>query len=292
MLTFDVNNAMSVANETEFKLVVPKKGKHRSKLRSNTRLPVNFVENSHGSHEQAAVCVQTLLTQLKTVEQDLLRSEFFEECFKNIHPVLVGVERIICLGLGSFHECTIARYQLALIRCLRDKANLSVKGEFFDPVFNRSEAIALQTLNETVLQENLEGKYIAERKTLFYLPHCPKQIVNNVLWRNWHPSRLRNVVLLCNSFSSVVNNIPQRLLQKSGGYILRAADSFVEVPIRNIFRFGDIFNDTSLHYLRPSDPTLGVATVLGGWDCAEEPSYEDDDIELISKKVVEALEFL
>uniref|UniRef100_A0A182SHT4 SRR1 domain-containing protein n=1 Tax=Anopheles maculatus TaxID=74869 RepID=A0A182SHT4_9DIPT len=226
-------------------------------------------------------------TQLQSAESDISQSTFFRQCLETVEPLLTGVQNIVCLGLGNFHQCAIARYQLAFIRCLRKQTNLTVGGQFFDPVFTSSEVDALHALGETVLHENLEGKYSVERKTLFFLPHCPKQIVNNLLWKNWDPCRLANVVLLCNSFSTVVNNNPDRLLRLNAGYILRAVQLFREVPLRNNFRFTDIFNDTSLHYFAAIDEAKSQID----WNSVEEPSYESDDLELISKEVVASLEF-
>ncbi|XP_058062025.1 SRR1-like protein [Anopheles bellator] len=222
--------------------------------------------------------------KLSASEAEILQSEFFTDCLETIGPALLSIERIVCLGLGKFTECSTARYQLAFIRCLRDKFLPGLRGQFFDPVFGPSEIEALLSLDETVLQENLEGKYCAERRTLFYLPHCPKQIVNNVLWSNWQSDRLGNVTLISNSFASIVNNNPHRLLQTSAGYIVRAADFFDEVPLKNTFRFSDIFNDTSLHHL-----PLGATFPAGIWDNSEEPAYDTDDLELISKELVRQL---
>ena len=318
----------AVANELDFKLVVTRKGKHRPRQRNKAHTFLHHLEDKERV-DRTDFCQKTVLyvsqttlstsftrhawmcafdtqqtfgrdwlhkfkpifsTQLQQAEADLLQSEYLRECLEKLEPVLVGVQDIICLGLGNFLDCTIARYQLAFIRCVRNKANLTAKGQFFDPVFTPSEVDTLQhALGETVLQENLEGKYSVERKTLFFLPHCPKQIVNNLLWKNWYPHRLPNVVLLCNSFSTVVNNAPDRLLRINAGYILRAVDLFQEVPLRNSFRFGDIFNDTSLHYFANNDRPAGENAAV--WDCTVEPSYAEDDLELISKEKVAKLAF-
>uniref|UniRef100_A0A182P3W2 SRR1 domain-containing protein n=1 Tax=Anopheles epiroticus TaxID=199890 RepID=A0A182P3W2_9DIPT len=277
----------TVAKELEFKLVVTKNGKHRPKSRNKLQSSVHNI-GGQVCVERAEFCQKTALTQLQQAESDLLQSEFLRECLASIAPILAGVEQLICLGLGNFLDCTIARYQLAFIRCVRSQTNLPIKGQFFDPVFTQPEVDTLHALGESILHENLEGKHAVERKTLFFLPHCPKQIVNNLLWKNWHPDRLANVVLLCNSFNTVVNNNPDRLLRVNAGYILRAVDLFQEVPLRNTFRFGDVFNDTSLHYL--SDERTSEQ---GVWDCSnEEPWYEEEDLELISKDKVERLVFV
>ncbi|XP_052902614.1 SRR1-like protein [Anopheles moucheti] len=273
----------AVAKELDFKLVVTKKGKHRTKVRNK---PQTLLHHPTDPERSKQFCRETIIKQLQTAESDISQSEFFRECLETIQPVLTGVETIVCLGLGNFHDCITARYQLAFIRCLRQQTNLDVRAQFFDPVFSRSELETLRALEEIVLHENLEGKYIADHKTLFFLPHCPKQIVNNLLWKNWDPRLLANVVLICNSFSTVVNNNPDRLLRLNAGYILRAAHLYREVPLRNSFRFTDIFNDTSLHYLR--DSALNTQT---DWDCTDEPSYDPGDLELISSQAVASLQF-
>uniref|UniRef100_A0A182IVD9 SRR1 domain-containing protein n=1 Tax=Anopheles atroparvus TaxID=41427 RepID=A0A182IVD9_ANOAO len=270
------------AEEPDFRFVVPRKGKHRPKSRG--KLKTSFNRPQDDTIDRVDVCHNTVTQQLKGAESELLQSAFFAECCENICPHLADVRQIICLGLGNFSECSIARYQLAFIRCLRDRANLSARGQFYDPVFSRSEVEILRTLAETVLEENVEGKYGAECKTLFYLPHCPKQIVNNVLWKNWQSAHLTNVILLCNSFGTITSNHPRRLLENSAGYILRAAGAFREVPLRNNFRFADIFNDTSLHYL-PSSEKLEESA----WEHTEEPSYDAEDLELITRQLVESL---
>ncbi|XP_058118785.1 SRR1-like protein [Anopheles ziemanni] len=273
------------AEDSEFRIVVSRKGKNRPKSRA--KLQTSFNRTHKQFNERIEVCHQTVTKQLQAAESELLQSLFFRECCEELQPILAGVKRIICLGLGRFSECSIARYQLAFIRCLRDKANLNERIQFYDPVFSSSEVEILQSLAEAVLQENVEGKYSAEHcRTLFYLPHCPKQIVNNVLWKNWQQEHLTNVILLCNSFCSITNNHPRRFLERSAGYILRATGVFQEVPLRNNFRFTDIFNDTSLHYL-PIDVKLD--DIL--WQDTNEPSYDTEDLELITKEVVENLVF-
>ncbi|KFB46000.1 AGAP002668-PA-like protein [Anopheles sinensis] len=273
------------AEDSEFRIVVSRKGKNRPKSRA--KLQTSFNRPQEQSVERTEVCHHTATKQLQAAESELLQSAFFSECCEEFQPILVGVKRIICLGLGRFSECSIARYQLAFIRCLRDKANLGERVQFYDPVFSSSEVEILQSLAETVLQENVEGKYSTESdRTLFYLPHCPKQIVNNVLWKNWQQEHLTNVILLCNSFCSITNNHPRRFLEKSAGYILRATGVFREVPLRNNFRFTDIFNDTSLHYI-----STGVKLDDISWENTEEPSYDTEDLELITKEVVENLVF-
>ena len=56
---------------------------------------------------------------------------------------------------------------------------------------------------------NLAGKYRTEGKlTLFYMPHCPYRLYNNILWANW--DALDEVLILGNSFDSYLGGSIQR----------------------------------------------------------------------------------
>ena len=40
-------------------------------------------------------------------------------------------------------------------------------------------------------------------RTLFYMPHCGKALYNNLLWANWTPELLTNLLIIGNSFQHV-----------------------------------------------------------------------------------------
>jgi hypothetical protein len=108
------------------------------------------------------------------------------------------------------------------------------------------------------------------RPTLLYLPHCPRQLSNNLLAANWRPAGLARLVLLANSFAGTVE-------RAVGGHrqapLLEAAvrEGIVrEVPVRNSFKYKDIFNDTSLHTFH------GLAGVEEAFWRVPEPQYGED----------------
>ena len=98
-----------------------------------------------------------------------------------------------------------------------------------DPIFFCSEVKLLRRLKLEVISENLECKlkcqvhtshviissiaiiikYALQVPTLIFLPHCPKQLTNNLLYANWSPEGLtkwvdfasKTVWLMFNSFS-------------------------------------------------------------------------------------------
>ena len=82
----------------------------------------------------------------------------------------------------------------------------------FDPILTPSEKDILRRLGLETSDENLEGFYQGSQEglTVFYLPHCPKQLLNNILWQNWN--NLDSIVILGNSLSEIVSKTSDKNL--------------------------------------------------------------------------------
>lgn len=233
--------------------------------------------------ERDAVDVEKFLRCFDETQFHLKSSNYFKQTIDKVRTVLIPgkVERIICLGLGRFLECPISRYQLAFIRCLQEVIHFDRPIQYFDPVFGKQEVETLEHLNGFVLRENCEGKYSADVTTLFYLPHCPKQISNNLLWKNWSLRSLERLFLIGNSFSGIIRNSPNRLLEKNAHFILEVEDSCREIEFENSFNHTDIFNDTSLHYFDVSN----LRSKPEEFWISDEPCYTEEDLELITRNI-------
>lgn len=233
----------------------------------------------------AAISPKNLLiiaysSQLKNCEEELETSEFLEGAEESLNRALKQkqVKEIICLGIGRISECSIAKHQLALISVIKKRFDiLAIK--FFDPVLSADEKKLLELLHFEVLTENTEGKYLALQPTLFYLPHCPKQIINNLLFTNWDPENIQNLFLVCNSFSSIVQSTPERLLRPNAHYVLEINPYVSEIEFENNFRFSDIFNDFSAHSFT-SEKLQNLPSTF--WEDHPEPTYSEEDLELIT----------
>ena len=69
------------------------------------------------------------------------------------------------------------------------------------------ERSVLGLLGLEVLETNCEGRFEvpdADPAQIFYLPHCPKQLSNNLLWANWSPEKLQKLVVVGNSFKRIL----------------------------------------------------------------------------------------
>lgn len=210
---------------------------------------------------------------------EIKSSEFFANAVELLKRELgqQEIKEIICLGIGRISSCYIAKYQLSFISAAREFFGVP-ELKFFDPVLSSGEKQLLETLQYEVLTENSEGKYSVQHPTIFYLPHCPKQITNNLLFSNWNSDSIRNLKIICNSFKSIIETTPERFLRPSAHYILEINPYVNELEIDNNFRFSDIFNDFSLHTFPPDKLSKAPAIV---WENHPQPSYAEEDLELI-----------
>ena len=76
----------------------------------------------------------------------------------------------------------------------------------FDPAHSDLERAVLGLLGLEALDTNCEGRFEVhdDPVQLFYLPHCPKQLSNNLLWANWSAEKLQKLVVVGNSFKRIL----------------------------------------------------------------------------------------
>lgn len=184
---------------------------------------------------------------------------------------------IVCYGLGQLSCSRIARYQGALLLILKEYYKVST--EIYDPVFSAIDVEVLEELGIVVLNRNEEGKRKVEGVTLFFLPHCGKELYNNLLWANWSASSLSFCIIVGNSFSSIAQNVPTRILREHYRFLYNAQDIFKELPLKSLVKDDDIFNDVSIHI--PHD-ILSKSSEF--WSENKEPEYENCDVEIVRKK--------
>ena len=139
----------------------------------------------------------------------------------------LGSLKLVCYGLGSIDENICSRYQLALLLLIIDEFNefsiqmesqqkkLSIDFvEFYDPVFNSNDKFLLTELFKFKITNKNEKCFrnvqasLDERKVLnlFYMPHCEKEMYNNLLCSNWTKSCLDSLIIFGNSFNTISTN--------------------------------------------------------------------------------------
>ncbi|XP_063848983.1 SRR1-like protein [Scylla paramamosain] len=193
----------------------------------------------------------------------------------------IKVSGIVCYGLGQLSSSRIARYQGALLLILKD--HFQVPAEVYDPIFSAVDVEVLEVFDIKVLNRNEEGKRKVVETTLFFLPHCGKELYNNLLWTNWNPSLLSRCVIVGNSFSTIVQNVPTRTLKEHYMFIYQAQDMFKELPLTSLVDYDDVFNDVNIHI--PCHNILNKSPEF--WLENKEPKYENCDVEIVRKKMSE-----
>lgn len=158
---------------------------------------------------------------------------------------------------------------------------------FHEPILTNIEIEILKLLNCNVYDENLEGKYSVtvsdiNKKILIFLPHCPKQLTNNLLWKNWSLN-LCNLILINNSFKAICS-MPTRFIIEDASYLIRILPYINEYPLVE-FKYQDIFNDLSIHTF-PLERLNNLSAEF--WMDCDEPKY-NEHIEFITTDLISKL---
>lgn len=216
--------------------------------------------------------------RINLAKEDIAHSTFYKtfiESLTNYNKPLHSVD-IVCYGIGQFSESVASRFQLAFLLVLKDffESKVSV----YDPVLSSKEKDIIKLLDCLVIERNEEGKRKVECDTLFFVPHCPKQLVNNLLWKNWSKN-LSRCIIIGNSFKKIFESNSDRFLEENLVYIFHTLSIVTEIKIVNNFKFSDIFNDLSVHYFLEEEIQRLPDSILNS---TEEPVYQKEDIEFVT----------
>ncbi len=107
---------------------------------------------------------------------------------------------LVCYGLGPLSR-SISRHQFHLLLLILKTFN--VKGYIYEPAFSESDVKQCLDAGLFIIKENERGLRRVSDKTLFYMPHCPIGLYQNVLVANWRNPE--NIILFGNSFSTYLD---------------------------------------------------------------------------------------
>ncbi|CAH2084987.1 unnamed protein product [Euphydryas editha] len=237
--------------------------------------------------QETKIDIEKSYGRIQTCVEEVNASEYWKDVNKAVSNIIKdkSIVEIVCFGLGHIGECNISKYQLALLLCLKDKYKPN-KVSVHDPIFFIDECEILKKFKLNIIKENTEGSYIISKQgvTLVYLPHCPKQLTNNFLWSNW-VENLENCILLCNSFTSIIENQLSRVIKETVPLIYKIYPFTQEVALENSFIYKDIFNDISLHNF-PKEKLESLPPDF--WNNLDKPKYENAE-EFITSLMIERL---
>mmetsp|Transcript_15813 Transcript_15813/g.64604 ORF Transcript_15813/g.64604 Transcript_15813/m.64604 type:complete len:206 (-) Transcript_15813:2320-2937(-) len=116
-------------------------------------------------------------------------------------------------GLGSFCNSRESRRQIVFAKAL--VSHLKILGDVlvFEPQFHEYDSILAKELAFTASTFSDDALFSASTPTLFFMPHCPRQLYNNVLQSNWKATQLSNVMIIGNKFSNYYLQIRPRQMR-------------------------------------------------------------------------------
>lgn len=125
---------------------------------------------------------------LVTCRDIVHRSSMFKELCDSLEPYRNTIIRVRCLAIGSFHEDLAARYQIALLQELIDfilggeQEEMSVS--IYDPVFTKDDLDYIHEMGPSWSVDEKAPDWaqgITHNQTLFFLPHAPLDLTEQVL---------------------------------------------------------------------------------------------------------------
>jgi hypothetical protein len=135
----------------------------------------------------------------KPLLEVILEKQIELQSFKQDNiPDISSIAKIICLGIGSL-EYSAPRYQTAYILELGKRMPDLKSIQIWDPISTEGDIeifLSLGPLMEVSLAFEDVASYKVSEPTLFYLPHCPHKIYNEVLRDN--ASQVHLVLMLGN----------------------------------------------------------------------------------------------
>lgn len=193
-------------------------------------------------------------------------------------PSAPKIDRIVCLGLGSMESIAIgasrARAQFAFLLLLSELfhtaagADNKIQLAICEPMFTAQDAALARHLGIQLL-ENRSGRYsqleplpvasassapsssaldvTASSGTLYWMPHCPKELYASLLHFNWNLSALNKTVIIGNSFADIVEGICPPAEKLRLGRIFAAHEISTASSLPNYADDPYIFNNTSVH---------------------------------------------
>ena len=215
----------------------------------------------------------SVVKRIEAARAELLTSEYWSEFLSISENILAKVEKVYCFGLGHFCDSVTARYQFALLLCIQHSHGIK-DIELSDPIFYQCEVDLLrEEYKMEVVTENSECQQPCTVPSLVFLPHCPRQMTNNLLFSNWDPELLSNLHLISNSLSNINSNKDLYFVQT-----VIEEKLVEEKSLKNIFKYQDIFNDISLHLFSTSKTSRDSKL----WSNISKPQYSQGDVEFIT----------
>jgi len=208
--------------------------------------------------------LETLMNEMKHSIKSMKKSRFYREFLRQMNgsEIMGEMRRVqqtdtnhmpfqmVLYGLGSIENSEASRLQLALAVLMKKDSDWISEIEIYDPVLSPIDREVINCLGFTCLSHNEYARRTAEAPTLFYMPHCPMHLYNNVLHANWTADNLNRIVVLGNPLSAYKLDHLRYIV----AIVNDASTREFEVPVRykdeeiTTTTVGHVFNDFAWHF--------------------------------------------
>lgn len=176
--------------------------------------------------------------------------------------VCYGVGRFGGQGHGGLGEARRCRLQLALLLHLVHALAPSA-ASLCDPALSADERDVATSLGLAVWPDNDTGKRVltgVPGSVLLFMPHCPLELYNHVLWAHWAPEALPRLLLAGNSFAHYRDSLTARQLASRAGFLARVHPVVTETPVLpgpdDPAGFAAAFNNLAVHAFATGLPAV------------------------------------
>ncbi|GKY92376.1 hypothetical protein MPSEU_000208500 [Mayamaea pseudoterrestris] len=153
---------------------------------------------------------------------DVQQTRIYQDVLLRLKEENLRLQHLVCYGIGSFSASSTTHYSasmwqiafaLSLVMDSTTVKNKEITLSYFDPCMSTIEERFLCERHINVLTTNERGKHFFQQDgpVLFFMPHCPKLLYENVAWSHW--LRLRQIAIIGNSLI----NHAEALLSGGGG---------------------------------------------------------------------------
>ena len=316
------NSNNSISDNDGFTLVTSKSKKNRygsSNRILNVKKNANNVDSANFAVSELSARVEVLKSKLKDCDQyffwsklQLVMTKLIKSHFNEKAKPLPNTNRkinIICYGLGSIDDQFSSRYQLALLLLIIDElksitfdsdsnsSGLKINFvELYDPVFSeidkklltdfysfRLESINCKCMKNTKLFDETSAAGDDETLNFFFMPHCSKGLFNNLLFANWYEKNLNSLIILGNSFNTIMLNTLDQLMVKSYSFIRDSSLFLKEIKLDSMCELTDAFYDMSFLTFKVDSSEISKLNLINKLDSKHltEPYYDDSIEEII-----------
>jgi len=215
---------------------------------------------------------------LERVANELINSGWMSKCQQMLCDTMKELSftstEVLCLGLGSPSCSRDARAQLAFLLSTCDSCDIERRKVLVcDPVFTEADVELLRSLQLNCLADQAQAKYPLLKPTILFMPHCDRNLYENILRENWTKDRLQNMLLIANRFSEYADSIPSHKLMAESPCLSRLAPYLNSKELPTLTSLPTAFNNTSIQLVR-QEAWIGLDQDASFWQIPDLPKID------------------